>query len=565
MTRCGRTAVRHTERRHDRQGGRSCFERLRVSPAARLSFLFLVTASLAASLACQESDLTIPPAPVSLGIRGQVRAGGAPIRATVQAERLAPGPEMPDLVSTGVTDADGRYSFVLPPGRYLVHVRSSSIWWSDDSWYYRREDGPGRRAQADTIELVEGSSFYTANFPLGRVDLDLTLPADHLGAETDLVIRPICADHPSGWQDEYFALLAAGSYPVHVEVPLPAGRYCLRVMSPRAEDLWLPGVPGIDEADTIVVAAGEATAYQAAFTAGAAVLRLALRGDGYVSGSHETATILVLDSDSTEVATVGVRPGELQDLLTSFRRRVRLLVRDELEPRFWVGGHDFESAAEYDLVPDSITVVAPITAGAIRFRWIGPEAAGTKRAHMFLLDDRGGSLPERLVFWSGDLGTLLMVPPGRYRLRVETTRPGRDTWLPQWYDRADRAEEAAWITIPESGPVVPVELRIENGGVIRGPLRTSESYASFIAFATRADEYQACWITSVTSFDEEYSLRGLPDGRYKVGLTRSLGVSEDCPVPPADSRWYGDTAAWDSATVITIRDHEVVNGIELRW
>lgn len=565
MSRCGRGAERHGERRRERESDRSPATPLHAPLVTRLSLLILVTASLAASLSCQESDLAIPPAPVSLGIRGQVQAGGAPIRATVQAERLAPSPGMPDLVSTGITDADGRYSFLLPAGRYLVHVRPPAVWWSNDSWYYRREGGPGRRAQADTVELVEGSGFSTADFPLGRVDLDLTLPADHLGAAADLVLLPIFADHPSGWEDECFVVLAASSYPVHVEVPLPAGRYCVRVRSPRAEGFWLPGVPGIDEADTLVVSAGEATAYQAVFTAGAAVLRLALRGDGYVSGSQETATIVVLDPDSTEVVTVGVRPGEQRDLLTTFRRRVRLLVRDGYEPRFWVGGHDFESAAQYDLIPDSITVVPPITAGAIRFRWIGPEAVGAKRARTLLLSDQGWTLPERLVSWSGDLVTLRMLPPGRYRLRVETTRPGRDTWLPQWFDRAGTAEEAAWIEIPEPGPVVPIELRIENGGGIQGPLQTSASYVSFVVFATRAAEYQACWTSSATSIDGEYFLRGLPDGAFKVGLSRNASLAAGCPVPPSDSRWFGDTASWDSATVITIRDHEVVEGIELHW
>ena len=103
------------------------------------------------------------------------------------------------------------------------------------------------------------------------------------------------------------------------------------------------------------------------------------------------------------------------------------------------------------------------------------------------------------------------------------------------------------------------------GGVIRGPLLTSLSYASFAVFATRADEYQACWTGSATSIDGEYFLRGLPDGAYKVGLSRNASLAAGCPVPPSDSRWYGDTAAWDSAAVITIRDHEVIEGIELHW
>ena len=566
MSRCGRGAERHGEHRRGRRSERSPATPLHAPHVTRLSLLILVTASLAASLSCQESDLAIPPAPVTPGIRGQVLAGGVPVLATVGIERVGPAGGIPDLQSTYITGADGRYSFSLPPGRYLVSLRLPSLRWSDDSWYYRREDGPGRRAQADTLELVEGAGPYTADFPLGRVDADLTLPADLLGRSPDLAFRPVFADHPAELKHEIVRVFEADSYPVRVEVPLPAGRYCMRVRTyDRADGFWLPGAPGMEDADTIVVHAGEATAYQAAFTSGAAVLRLCVRGDGYGSGSSAVAMILIIDSDSAEVATLVLRPGEQRDLLTTFRGRGRLVVRGGYEPRFWVGGQDFGSAAQYDLIPDSITIVPPITAGAIRFRWIGPQAGGVKHARVLMFTDQGWSLPERLVSWSGDLVTLHVLPPGKHRLRLEPTQPGMDTWLPQWYDRADSVDEATWIEIPESGPVVPIELRIENGGVIRGPLLTSLSYAFFAVFATRADEYQACWTGSATSIDGEYFLRGLPDGAYKVGLSRNASLAAGCPVPPSDSRWYGDTAAWDSAAVITIRDHEVIEGIELHW
>lgn len=156
-----------------------------------------------------------------------------------------------------------------------------------------------------------------------------------------------------------------------------------------------------------------------------------------------------------------------------------------------------------------------------------------------------------------------MLPPGRYRLRIDPSMPGWVPWTGQWFDQAERPEDATLIEIPAHGPLVPVTLRMQAGGSIQGSVVAPPDYGLAV-YGTRPDDPRACWIGPADPRAGRFALVGLENGDYKIGLGWDPCCAGPCLLPPASTCWYGG-ASWDSAAVVTVRDHGTVEGIELVW
>jgi hypothetical protein len=121
------------------------------------------------------------------------------------------------------------------------------------------------------------------------------------------------------------------------------------------------------------------------------------------------------------------------------------------------------------------------------------------------------------------------------------------------------------VVVPQDGGVASVVVRLERGGEIAGLVRNALgaplSYQTVMV--TRAESFQP-WAIRSSAPAGTFRIRGLPDGDWKVA------ASEDGMIPYYPARvagdgwiWYGGTS-FDSAAVIAIRDHAVVDGIEIR-
>ena len=138
-------------------------------------------------------------------------------------------------------------------------------------------------------------------------------------------------------------------------------------------------------------------------------------------------------------------------------------------------------------------------------------------------------------------------------------------WGLQWYDLADSAENARVVVVPQDGGIASVVVRLERGGEIQGSVRsrTGDSLSPRVVMVTHADAFQA-WAIRPQVTPGRFRIRGLPDGDWKVAVSKETMFSED-PAAGAYYHWiWHGGASFDSATVIAIRDHATVDGIEIR-
>jgi hypothetical protein len=146
--------------------------------------------------------------------------------------------------------------------------------------------------------------------------------------------------------------------------------------------------------------------------------------------------------------------------------------------------------------------------------------------------------------------------PGTYYLYVNTHSRGRII-LPQWYDRADSLSKATPIHVTEVGQIADLTVTLEKGGEILGrvvgPMGEPVPNPR-LEVTTALHLYDRVYRVTDTFSDGSFHVLGLPDGDYKLGAS-AYGY---------EGAWYPGAADWDSAAVITIREHGVVDGITIR-
>jgi hypothetical protein len=232
---------------------------------------------------------------------------------------------------------------------------------------------------------------------------------------------------------------------------------------------------------------------------------------------------------------------------------VRLMVEHQGTTR-WLGGAEFDSARVFDLQPGQQETGVVITESGIQCAMVLPGTAGLNGCLVRFRSARG----REWVCFPTIQGATLALPnlgPGTYYLHFEPYRSGNG-WISQWYDQADSLSAATPVTIPSEGVVVPITVHLVEGGSIRGTVTrhgVADMYDCRIVLTGTRPGIPPLSVPS-DSDERSYQLTSLPDGDYKIG---AYWYEDETLI------WWPGTAHWDSAGVVSIRDHAQVTGIDI--
>jgi hypothetical protein len=454
----------------------------------------------------------------------------------------------PDLtVVTTASDATGRFSLAVPPGKYVVSAEGPS-----GRAYYSARGPQASLEDADSLVLDERQTCVRADFIFGVLDIDLRAPEAWEGER--LVVR--C--HRAG------AYLEVRDGQASITLPaMVPGTFPLRVYDPSGSTrMWLPRSDDPSVADSVTVESGRVTSYVGELPR-PAVIRGTVEGAWRQMGA-EPPTVMLYDADSMRVASVGADSSGAFEFMLFASGGVRLLTRIG-QFSTWLGGETFGAAAEFELVAGQEISGLTVLDSGIWGRIVEPggQNPGTV-AVVFLTDEYGDPLgkPER----SADgIFRFPNLPLGIYHLyvgqsivfRPDHPWPGtvRAIWFPQWYDRANSFSMATPLELRSEGEGFHLVVPLEEGGRILGSV--ADAFGAPVGGAylrcTRDTTSDNLFSHLTTRGDGSFTIAALPDGRYKVGAFGYYG----------QTTWYPGTADWDSAGAITIEDHQEVTDLEI--
>jgi len=513
------------------------------SPIARFVRVALVLAAGVPFIAgCGEDSSTCPAG--SGRILGTITAGEHPVIAALYIQTNTMG-HANSLAVQAYTDSSGKYSVALPAADYRIAVRFQD---SSLSGYILGRGLTIDPRQAQTFQVVDAQEIHADVF-LSAAVLTLSAPAELEGESITATLQP-GGRLPGvvGVRDTVRAGQARISFPVG----LP-GQYQVLVRigelwnggAQNESSVWLPATYDRSEAEWVTLEEATETQIQGTIPPPGKIT-------GSITGAWEelnaTAPILTLVSE-TDTSTIATdrSPDGLYSLQVFAPVRARLQIQ-EILPR-WYGGPSYASATVFDLQPPDV-VSLDIHQSGIAGR-IGRISTygGTVSVH----DVSGTRIDVSQPTGVDGLFHFANLAAGTYYVHVDGDR----TWVPQWYDGADSIAAGTPIVIAQEGEVQWITVHLSNGGTISGRISTNGSsaiYASVFAVIPGQEQggYHAA-DTVVSSPDGEYRLAVLPNGDYKIGAVLTAG---------ALTLWYPGVADPDSATIVSIRDHGTVTGID---
>jgi len=500
---------------------------------------------------------------VSAGhIQGRVRAGGLPVNAEIEARRIVEVDEGRTTFTTE-TDEDGFYDLALTPGRYTVRLYLDRRQAAYD--YTASGLGCGN-ISPDTV-LVDGSNSQDRiDFDLGGMTLRLDL-SDNLDGERGKVVLHLREETEAGGYWTYLSggrtEFAAGRLEMDLAGIFP-GEYKVEIRLDSGETFWMPGTHDPDEAPWYEVAADSLVTLESDIASTPARFEGRISGAWVEMGLNTSPDISLVNLDSIPV----IKPFRTGDD-GSFAIDVYLPGSVKVEVTQWgisqwVGGPDFDEATVYDLqAGQTITGVDLIQSGIHFFIEPYEENPGSAEIKLYdpvSLEPLSGSsslsIASRHVaipnLWPGEF--LILVTPTPWMM-------GNAKWRPQWFDRESVANQARTITITTAGEVVGLDLILETGGVISGMVENEDGSMPFYQIViTPADEFSPWARRQILGLTGEYSMVGLPDGDFKVGILPPFYHEGD--IPDTGVTWYPGTSDWETAGVVEIRDASVVTGVD---
>ncbi len=162
---------------------------------------------------------------------------------------------------------------------------------------------------------------------------------------------------------------------------------------------------------------------------------------------------------------------------------------------------------------------------------------------------------------SSDVMTASLLSPGTCLVQIRPRQEGTGFFLSQCYDGVDRIEDATPVEVAGDGTDTDITFHLVRGGEIRGELLNAQGQDVGGTLILTPANRQTAWAFVNWSGIGVFRLRGLPDGAYKFG---AVAGNLNAYTPGLPVRWYNGTADWDSATVITIQNHGIVSGIDVR-
>lgn len=511
---------------------------------ARLA-LVLALVALGAGLAvtgCEE-DATTEPTRTTGQIEGKITALGIPVEASVIAHCIVDDSghscSCPNLLAS--TDSSGAYQIVAPVGRYvlLVSVRSSACCVSG-----MMAHGTLARTEADTLDVDGRGSPVRADLNLGAARIELTVPSAPEGLTMRAVL--VAQNERPGLQIRATAHASEGFAAFYFPA-VPSGLYKMRLESANTE-FWLPGSYAEGEGALLDVGREAETIYQSD-ASGLATLRGTIIGSWQELNLNSPA-IRMFGPDSTEVVRGYADLDGAFAFMALAPIRARLLIDIE-GVRRWQGGGSYAEATVFELTPGEDRVVNIVESGIVGE--LGQETPSCPNVSITLYDETGKVLGRSGARGSTGMFFFPNLVLGTYRIGFADG----PTWIEHYYNLSDSLESATPIVVASVGQVVWVYPELMPGATISGIVldQDDEPVAGSSIFLTADDDPDIFYNRqTLTRAGGAFDLMAIADGSYKVGAYRRNG----------GEIWYPGTASWDSASVVTIANHENLTGLVIR-
>lgn len=524
--------------------------------------LVLLLTVLTLSTGCDDDEVICQPLVPAGRIQGWVHTGMPISQCTVRAVETTTS-----IDYTVTPGANGAYSLDLPRGQYELQVL-----FPGGRYAWTAQGLSWGQWPADIITIDADHTLITADFILGSLTLVCEVPSE-LEDDVDLILHPrepLVADYPlrpvlGGVTGEGFnqrILKAAGLVPGDYQLELVVGAVeYMCCVEHDGEHIWWPGTRDRDAAPWVTVVE------QRELELDIVVPEVSSRVSGRIAGVWEDLgldrgpSLVMVTPDSGLVLgprTVGDTPEYTVGLRWPEPVKVAVKAGESLD---WIGGDSFEAATVLPLAEGVDAEDLDHEASGLWFEFGGvtdmvrSPVIGVYRADdgslAFSLDEQGpGATSWRVA---------MAVEPGDYRIHLEPYfyDRGSQIWRPQFYDRATSLESAQTVTVEPGGVLTTVSFTLEEGGWLEGRLlrpADNDLYHVVVARIPATGEIWGRDFVFSRSSDGAFALMGLPDGAFNLGVT-----SEDAP---GDTLWYPATADPSAATVFTIEDAGVWEGLD---
>ncbi len=540
---------------------------------SRLALCLLGAALLWAPAGCNDADETCRPAVPAGRIQGYVRTGGLAIYAVVSATGIVDGvaSRYPFKV---VPDEHGFYFMDVPAGRYVLALQVGY-----DGCRYDHAGatlGYGN-VPPDTLDVDAAHFPQVVHFVLGGLTFGLGLSHALDGGQGEIVLHrrdaPELTSYERGYVRRGSAEIQAGRLDVELAGILP-GEYQVEIGLDswgQGERFWMPDTRDRAASPWYRVDADSVLSLSGQVATESARLEGSVTGAWQAMGLTGVPQLSLVTVDSVTVVErrqVFVDGRFVIDLHVPAPVKVCVSQNDVEQ---WIGGPGFAEATVYTPVPGETISGIDVVQSGLRLVVQSPETAAYNLRLSFY--DPVGPRFLASAYASQASGAEFGIPnlwPGQYILRVSqetgsgpvSVLGGSASWRPQWYDRAATAAEARLVTIASAGQIVSLDLILERGGVIGGvAVQGGESPTHYYVLLTPADEGVVLAYDSAWSFEPGFTIRGLPDGDFKVGACLSGAGWDLAAPPPPDTVWYPGTTDWAGAGVISIRDAGVITDL----
>ncbi|MBU1701066.1 MAG: hypothetical protein KJ970_20350 [Candidatus Eisenbacteria bacterium] len=516
--------------------------------------LFITFAVLSGG--CGDDDCATAPHPGQEKIAGQVLGGNGPvINAWVRIVSMDAQTNGYHLETSIQTDSEGRFDLAVPPGNYGVSILGIS---SVSTFWYSASGPQLKRANADTIRIVDEGDSAVVNFVFGGFELHSSLASGFAGNKvnisvTDSSFTQSYARRSVGFLDNAFY----AQFPV-----LPPGKCQLQLEIASRDyswqsSFWLP--PTLDRrlAEPFEILPSEMTSWENPLPE-PCTLQGILSGP-WADSDFSRPYVDVIGPDSIWVGRSSVNErGEYEiPLFASGWARIKVSVG---ETDYWIGQEDYPGGYEFEIVPGTTIFLDPLWVGGFACNLNADPAWENLSAAIEVYDQNGAHITTVNLAKDNIIGIPLF-SAGTYKFNVVWSKYSYHScpWRPQWFDRATSFEEATPIVLSAGIELEEVDIFLERGGSISGHVYTpGGNPVNGRYLVAKSPDGEWAWSHRWRSTESGvYRIEGLPDGEFIIGAQHSNAGDNQ------GVTWYPGTNDDAHASPITIVDAQEVSGIDI--